>query len=57
MPTVSFVLHHCMILRLYDASTTLRPILYTREPVPWFILVRCVGLTLGLCSVRCYNVK
>ena len=37
--------------------TTLRPILYAREPVPRFILLRCVGLTLGFCSVRCYDVK
>ena len=37
--------------------TTLRPILYTHEPIPRFILLRCVGLTLGYCSVRCYDVK
>ena len=37
--------------------TTLSPILYTRQPVPRVILLRCVGLTLGFCSVRCYDVK
>ena len=37
--------------------TTLRLILYTRQPVPRFILLRCVGLVLGFCSIRCYDVK
>ena len=37
--------------------TKLRPILYTREPIPRFVLLRCVGFTLGFCSLRCYDVK